>query len=203
MTLRLVDDGNTIEVEGNDVNLIDDDPRLRLGDQKRETILVDDTADDLKLQSGEDVLSLEQSREVVHAYFGPVGPRGPRGTAGEAGVAIMTRTAGEAIGAMRVVVATSDDTVVKADPDNVDHFGRTVGITTQAANEGDPIKVQSWDIIDNSGLQFTPGAWLYVGDNGALVENPPESAWWQIVGFALSETLFDVTMREPILIAEV
>lgn len=201
--MKLVDDGHTIEVQGgDDVNLLDGGSNVVVGSEEPQVIEVDRSQDEVVLADDGVAMTVIEQQEAIEAWFGPVGPRGPRGVPGAAGSAVITRTAGEAMGALRVAVATTDDTVMLADINDLSHFGRVVGVTLQAVALGDPVEIQRMDLIENTGLNFSSGDWLYIGAGGVLSATPLVGEWWQIIGYAVAQQAIDVSLREPIMMED-
>lgn len=122
---------------------------------------------------------------------------GPKGEPGGDGTGTIQREALEDLGALRVVV--SDGTGVrKADPANLNHFGRVVGVTTTAASAGAQVTIQRADLLVDGSINLIPDQPIFVGVDGLLVQSLPNGAWVQIIGFAVTASRLDITLREPI-----
>ena len=86
--------------------------------------------------------------------------------------------------------------------DDTTHFGRVVGVTTQAAEPGAPCNVQNFDRIVEGTWSWTPGEPVFLGTNGALTQTAPTAGFLMVVGFAISATVLFVSLRDPILLTD-
>lgn len=123
------------------------------------------------------------------------GPSGPPG----AGVS-NEMVALQPIGGHRVVIASGLNGADYADALNLSHFGRVIGVTTGAVNEGATLLVQSAGPIDEASWNWTPDEDVWLGVNGTLTQVlPAEAAFVQRVGFAQTPTRMWVNLSEPVL----
>lgn len=109
-----------------------------------------------------------------------------------ASVAIL---AGETIPALRVV-RQHDDMVYLADAQVADHAAEVIGVSTHAAEAGQPVDVLLYGVLHEPGW---PAGDLYCGTSGQLVSTPHEAAaWWMRVGRALGHVIH-IQLEPPIL----
>lgn len=113
------------------------------------------------------------------------GPAGPPGPAGGTSIA---RIAGETLGGYRLVRASAPNTVAYVDSSNPDHGDDTLGLTEGAAIIGTTVNVRVGGSITFNGWAWTPGEPVFASTNGLLTQNPTESGFMQMVGFAESAT---------------
>lgn len=112
-------------------------------------------------------------------------------------------TAGEPLGGHRVVVADETGRAIHADPANLSHASRILGMTTGAAAQGNPAEVVRAFEMEEQSWAWTPGAAVFLGATGVLTQSVPEvpeAAFSLIVGFALTPTRLFINVREPILL---
>jgi hypothetical protein len=107
--------------------------------------------------------------------------------------------AGENINAFQAVAVHADGLAYKADASNAADAGRVVGIAITSATTGNSLEVQQLGEIDNAGFLFTPGAWVYLGTGGALVQTPNAGAFELPLGVALSASRLEAQVGLPII----
>ena len=137
---------------------------------------------------------------VVQVYTeGPQGPPGPQGPAGPAGSDTLTRNASGAIGGQRLVIGNSDETVSYADATNSAHLGKILGLSTNAANDGEAVTVLLSGYTEFGGWSWNTSLPIYASTNGLLTQTPPSgSGFSQVVAMAETATRIFVRLREPI-----
>lgn len=155
---------------------------------------------ELVIEDGGTEFSVVGDSEVLELDMGTMGPQGPPGDPGAAG-SVLTKTAGAAIGGHRVVVASGADDVLVADPSDVTHLHRVIGITEGAAVLGDDVDVRFAGEMTEGSWSWTPDAPIYAGAAGVLTQTPPSGAWLRIVAVAISATRIVVGLREPVRLA--
>jgi hypothetical protein len=150
----------------------------------------------------QEVIAYEVERIDV-VTIGVGGPPGARGLPGPPGGAGFEAPAGQAIGGHRVVVFDELGKLVYASNADLDHLHRVAGITTAAAETGQPAyAVRSGEVIEPS-WSWNMNAPIYLASNGQLTQNPPTApaaAFSVVVGFPTSATSLFVTIREPIIL---
>lgn len=123
------------------------------------------------------------------------GPSGPPG----AGVS-NTLSAVQALGGHRAVVSAGEHGADYADAYNPAHVGRVIGVTTGAASQDSEVSVQSFGPLEELSWSWVAGEDIFLGANGLLTQVlPPEVAFMQRVGQALTPTRMWVDISEPIL----
>jgi hypothetical protein len=132
-------------------------------------------------------LTLDGSPELLEvAVQGPPGGPGPVGPAGSA---LVVGIAGMALSGHQVVAYEADGDLVLASASQADQALAIVGITTGAAASGASVSVQRFDTIEHLGWTWTPGAPVFLGLAGALVQTPAGgSVYLKPLGVALTAT---------------
>jgi len=97
----------------------------------------------------------------------------------------------------RAIVSTGNgarypSTSVSADGDLI------VGISTNAADDGDEVIVRTNGEIVEPSWNWTPGP-IFAGNNGVLTQTPPSGAWIRQVGVAVAPTKVVVDLRPTFL----
>jgi len=159
-------------------------------------IIAGETSELVIEDEGAASLSIVGDSEVLELDMGTTGPQGPPGDPGAAG-SVLAKTASAAIGGHRVVVASGADGVLVADPSDITHLHRVIGITEGAAVLGDGIDVRYAGEMTEGSWNWTPDAPVYAGAAGVLTQTPPSGAWLRIVAVAISATRIVVDLREP------
>lgn len=115
------------------------------------------------------------------------GPPGGPGPAGAPGGALLTGTAGAALSGHMAVAYDDSGELVYASADNAEHAFTLAGISTGAAILGATVTVQRNDVIDHAGWAWTPGAPVFLGLGGMLVQTPdPLGVFLKPLGIALT-----------------
>lgn len=160
-------------------------------------LIIREAGAELVIEDGVSSLSIAGDTELLELDMGTMGPQGPPGEAGAAG-SVLTKTAGAAIGGHRVVVASGASEALLADPSDVSHLHRVIGITEGAAVLGDDINVRFAGEMTEGSWSWTPDAPIYAGAAGVLTQTPPSGAWLRIVAVAITATRIVVGLREPV-----
>jgi cytochrome c biogenesis protein CcdA len=100
------------------------------------------------------------------------GPPGGPGPAGAPGGALLTGTAGAALSGHMVVAYDDTGELVYASAATAEHAFTVAGVTTGAAAAGAQATVQRNDVMQHNGWAWTPGAPVFLGLGGALVQTP-------------------------------
>ena len=130
---------------------------------------------------------------------GPQGPPGPQGPQGAAGTSSFTRPASGAIGGQRMVIGNSDGSVSYADATNSAHLGKVLGMSINAANDGEVVTIQFLGYTEFNGWTWNTSLPIYASTNGTLTQTPPSgSGFSQIVAMAETATRIYLRLREPI-----
>lgn len=115
-----------------------------------------------------------------------------------------TLTAGVNISAYQVITIHSDGMAYVADAATVADANIVMGVAITSASVGNPLTFAPSGEVDNSGFLFTPGARVYLGLSGALVETVPThpaSAFELSLGVAASSSKLFLEVGTPILLA--
>ena len=132
---------------------------------------------------------------------GPPGPAGPPGSGGASD--IVTLPAKGSISGHRIVRVIKDgvDRVEHADASTLLDSHVVLGLSLNAAIDGDPVSVQTTGIVEEPSWSWTPGGVLYCGGDGALTQTyDPAWAWAVIVGAAFSATSILIRIRTAIVL---
>lgn len=133
---------------------------------------------------------------------GIAGPPGPAGPPGAPGGALLTGTAGAALSGHMAVAYDSAGLLVYASADDPEHAFTLAGITTGAAASGTAATVQRDDVIEHNGWTWTPGAPVFLGLGGALVQAPAAGAvFLKPIGLALTATRLMLAMQPAMFLA--
>jgi len=81
-------------------------------------------------------------------------------------------------------------------------LGRVVGISLNAAQDGDDVEVLIFGYIEFNGWDFDITKPVYLSVDGLVTQNLPIIGFSQIVGFAESPTRLFVNLREPIILGD-
>jgi len=119
----------------------------------------------------------EPTAPVISIEFGNVGPKGDSWS-------IYAAIAGQNTSQGRVVYIENDEAFY-FDPSDAALYGRTLGVTKNAALTGSNVNVQLSGVMSWPDNNLTPGAVYYVGANGALTTTP-SSLIVQRVGHAIA-----------------
>ena len=76
--------------------------------------------------------------------------------------------------------------------------GDVLGITTGAANAGEPVTVQTNGRMDEPSWSWAPFAPIFLGANGALTADPSGGAYLHRLGIALSPTAILIRIEPPV-----
>lgn len=145
-------------------------------------------------QTSNVVAETSASPTVTVSPVGLVGPPGPPGTNGYS-----EAIAGETISVYQVL-AISGSAVVVADPTNINHVGKVVGVAIQSASPSSTIQyVQIGTILGGS---WSPGTRYYLGLAGSLATNPQAlgAVFQQALGVGLTTTSFSIIPSPPLLL---
>ena len=113
------------------------------------------------------------------------------------------RDTGEPLGGHRVVAADDAGHAIHADPSNVAHAGRILGMTTGAAGLGSQAEIVRAYEMEEPSWAWTLGSPVFLGAAGVLTQVVPEApsaTFSLIVGFPITPTRLYIHIREPILL---
>ncbi len=130
------------------------------------------------------------------------GPQGPQGPPGAPGGGLLTGTAGAALSGHMVVAYSAGGELVYASADNAAQATLVAGVTTNAAAASAPVTVQRHDVIEHAGWTWTPGAPVFLGLAGALVQTPaPGGVYLKPIGWALTAQRLMLNLQPAIALA--
>ena len=116
-------------------------------------------------------------------------------TGGGSGGDTVTRIASGNLNGHRIVYADSQSTVAFADASSYSQCRRVIGMTTGAANDGEPATVQFQNLINEPGWSWTTGADIYLTSNGMITETVPTSGNLMQIGVAVSPTAINLNFN--------
>jgi len=90
-----------------------------------------------------------------------------------------------AVGIYKAVAFRADGAVEPADHETPAHCSRLAGVTLASAATGAEARVCAEGPVQFNGWNWTPGAPVFVGRAGDLIQIPPETGFVQHIGFAL------------------
>lgn len=137
--------------------------------------------------------------QIIIQEPGPKGDPGTPGTGGGGGSTTETAIAGETISVYSAIVVI-DGLAYKADPTNIEHVNRVVGVAIQSATSGNSINYRS--IGDVSGGSVNDNANYFVGANGQLSTLPVQEnfVWHQRIGIGKTESVLAVLIGPAIIL---
>ncbi|WP_043004853.1 hypothetical protein [Comamonas testosteroni] len=138
--------------------------------------------------------------ELVILTEAQQGPPGPPGAPGQAGVSYVTFKASGPIGGHRAVCAAFSGLVKYADSRDVTGAMSVLGLSLHAAEDGAPINVaNSGEVIEPS-WSWTQDLPIFVGLDGVLTQQPPDTGYQLVVAIATSSTSALLSIKQPIVI---
>lgn len=109
---------------------------------------------------------------------------------------IKTFTAGEAISGQTVVYCEGGQ-IFEADTTNVSHFGKVVGVTTNAVAINNTISVVIFGEMVDASFSFTPGP-IFFDVTGTPTNTVPTSGFSQQIGSACNTNSLFINIQVPI-----
>lgn len=125
-----------------------------------------------------------------------------QGPPGAPGGALVLATAGAALSGHMAVAYGAAGLLEYASADNPAHALALLGVTTGAASAGAPAAVQRLSVMEHLGWTWTPGAPVYLGLAGALVQTPaPGSVFLKPIGLALTAQRLMLAIQPAVVLA--
>ena len=109
--------------------------------------------------------------------------------------------AGETIGGHRVVRVTAGEAFYADKGDGV-LAEQIVGISQNAADESDDVRVQFAGEIEQGGWDWTPGGVVFLAEDGLLTQSVPTTDVLVVVGFAVTATRVYISLQRPIYLGD-
>ncbi|MFA5999482.1 MAG: hypothetical protein WC783_00675 [Candidatus Paceibacterota bacterium] len=110
-------------------------------------------------------------------------------------------TAGQNLAAGSIVRISAANTVVRADHSSINTCRSTIGITIEAKNAGETIKVYENDEYDFGAPVLVAGSIYYLSDNGTITNDPSTFAAPDVVlqiGIAKTTSIIIMDLKEPL-----
>ncbi|MFV8336428.1 hypothetical protein ACNQF7_10135 [Flavobacterium sp. RSP29] len=142
-------------------------------------------------------VSISQNVTRTVTTITQLGERGLRGIQGDSGN-VSKYIAGEILGGQRAVML-QDGKAFYYDPSDENNAGKLIGITNQAALEGEEIEVVGFGVITNMG-NLIPNQIYYAGLNGDISINPMAIGICQRIGIAIDANNLKIEFSEPLII---
>lgn len=105
----------------------------------------------------------------------------------------------EPVGGHRVVIGSGFNGVRYADAANETHYGKVLGLTLNAASAEGVVSVKNVGAVDESSWTLTPDADIWLASNGHFTQTPPNTAFTQRIGYALTPTRMWVDLSDSII----
>ena len=169
-----------------------------------EVVIVIDEPDVVDITAQPSSTTVEDPRGYVAVQFeGPPGPEGPIGPVGPPGGTEIQRLASGAISGHRVVRSLGGSCAY-ASCDVAAHAEAVIGVTLEAAADGDTIRIASQEEIVEPSWSFVEGP-VFLGLNGAIVQPAPKANQGALfirqIGVAVAPDRLLVQLRPPIFIS--
>jgi hypothetical protein len=121
-----------------------------------------------------------------------VGYQGPAGTGSYISVAC-----GETISAYQAVALINGLAYI-ADPTDLTHANRVIGLATQSGNSGDIIRVAQQGVVSSG--SFVTNSVYYINTNGNLTTTqlPVGAVWTKLMGVGKSDSVVIINMGETV-----
>lgn len=148
--------------------------------------------------SEENNYTLVQSGSV-QGIPGPPGANGQDGQDGALASLVVACLASGSIGGGRVARVIWDRYVGYVSSDDPLLANTVLGITTNAANYGEPIGVQYTGELQDSGWSWNAGP-IYCGINGTLTQTIPTSGFILVLGTAINSTTILINIKQPLIL---
>jgi hypothetical protein len=145
------------------------------------------------------VTTLAAPAPIVTTLTAGQGPAGPQGIPGASGASYLTYKASGAVSGHRAVRAIGGGLLGYADSNTVAHANSVLGISMNAASNGNDVNVQfSGEMVEPS-WNWTPGLPVFCGVQGVLTQTPPSVGFQLVVAVAISATAVIVGIKFPII----
>lgn len=130
-----------------------------------------------------------------------IGGTGPAGPPGPAGGSMLDLPASGTIGGHKAV-CNSNGSAVYADHTDSSTAHTLVGISYNAAADGDTVSIVTGGPVIEPTWSWTPQQPLYVGTGGNLTQTAPTSGYIRRIGFAQTSTTVFVQIFQPLFLGD-
>lgn len=131
---------------------------------------------------------------VIHSVVGVPGLQGASGVP-----ETVEMVAGEVLGGHRVVIVDDTNSLIYADPNDIGHAFRVIGITSHACLLGGTARVQRYGVMVEPSWNWELGKPIYLGASGILTQVYPNSKIIFIIGFPVKSTEMIVNIQAPLI----
>jgi hypothetical protein len=159
-------------------------------------VLVVDSDDVVVIESTTtEVLDIAAPVEIVE-----IGIQGPAGPPGQAGVTYLTYEADGSISGHKVVKVTTAGKVGYASSSVPGDAASVLGISMNAAVDGDDVNVQNSGEMTEPTWNWTVGLPIFAGVNGALTQTPATEGFQLVLAVATAPTSILISIKSPIVL---
>ena len=109
---------------------------------------------------------------------------------------------GEIIGGHRLVYLNEYGLLKYADVNIRDSIEMAIGLTLDAGNKNDSVRVQNCGIITEASWNFEPKKKIYLGITGLLTQQIPNNNVCKEIGFAITKTKIMLRIQKAIFLSE-
>lgn len=194
----------TVNETVNDINVTEENTLINVSPQTS-VITIQDGGETIQLVEEKPVIQLSNETSVIQVHDAkPVititssGAQGPPGPPGSNDKIQNLYTAAENIGGHRVVRTDDNGQILTADSTDLNSCGRVTGITVNSVSSGQQVQVISQGIIEDQSFSYTPGNSLFYNFEGVIVETPPTTGFFQLIGRVETSTRIYIDLEEPI-----
>jgi hypothetical protein len=164
-----------------------------------DVIVVENTTVEVIEIDGDDVLVVRETTVEV-SEVGIQGPAGAQGTPGQAGVSYLTYAADGSISGHKVVKITTAGKIGYASSSEPGDAATVLGITMNAAADGDDVNVQNSGEMTEPTWNWIVGTPVFAGVDGALTQAPPTEGFQLVVGTATTATRIVISIKSAIIL---
>lgn len=162
---------------------------------KLKIITDDNIAVSVPGQIADHMLIIHNEQKVVR--FTPA-IKGIKGDKGDPGTDQIEQIAGQNLSSGRAVIK-SGGKVYYFNPNDLDHAGKTIGITTTSALSDETVTITFSGIITDAAFNFEEGQALYIGLNGQLFETVQNVLILQRAGASIDYNKILIDFFSPII----
>jgi hypothetical protein len=128
------------------------------------------------------------------------GEAGPPGASSVGAPSTIDLVADGAISGHRVVRPTAPGEVGYADSGTIAHANGVLGLTINAAIDGDTVRVQTAGRLTEPTWAWTIGLPVFLGAAGNLTQTPPAAGFQLVVAVAVAADTLVIGIKQPIVL---
>lgn len=161
-------------------------------------LIVDD--EQLLIVENEILEILDAAEETIILDVAEQGVPGPQGPPGQAGVSFLTFAADGALSGHRMVRVTEPGKVGYADSNTAEHAHTVIGMTRNAALDGDSVEVQTSGELSEPSWNWIVNQPVFLGIGGVATQIAPTTGFVLIVGLATRPTSIVLGIKQPLML---